>query len=305
MIKIISSLLNASLTVELAERWNSAVPHVTGIIVVFLFVLISILYYRRVMVNLKVDETPNGYALIIYTLIESVKGLVRDILGPEFEKITPYFIFLASYIFCSNMIGIFGLENPTGSITVTFSLGIITFIGMLVVGFRYQRISYLTNFTINISVKSKKKGKKIPIPVMINPMSIIGKITPLISISLRIWGNIFAGGMIMTLLYTVPMLGSQGTQALIDGPPDPLMLLAALYVPPLVAFFDILSGSIQTMVFMFLTMIYWTLEKGEGEPEVKPQEATSFIVNEKTKTKKQTTKTKNQNQKKTKTNLNV
>ncbi len=249
------------------------------------------------MINLKPDQAPSGYALIIFTMIESVKGLVRDILGPEFEKVTPYFIFLASYIFCSNMIGIFGFENPTGSITVTFSLGIITFIGMLVVGFRYQRISYLKNFTINISVKSKKTGDKKTIPVMINPLEIIGKITPLISISLRIWGNIFAGGMIMTLLYTIPMLGSQGVDALKNGPSDPFMLLAALYVPPLVAFFDILSGSIQTMVFMFLTMIYWTLEKGEPEQEQKKQEATSFIVNE-------NTENTNKNNK-TKTNLNL
>ncbi len=280
--KIISSLLNAGLADELSLRWDNAVPHLTGIVVVFVFILISILYYRKAMINLKPDETPTGYALIIFIMIENIKGLVRDILGPEFEKITPYFIFLASYIFCSNMIGIFGFENPTGSITVTFSLGIITFIGMLVIGFRYQRISYLKNFTINISVKSKKTGKENKIPVMINPIEIIGKITPLISISFRIWGNIFAGGLIMTLLYTVPMLGSQGVDALKNGPPDPLMLLAALYIPPLIAFFDILTGSIQTMVFMLLTMIYWTLEKGEGEEKPKPHEASSFIVNDNT-----------------------
>lgn len=245
------------------------------------------------MVNLEVGQSPSGYALIIYTMIESIKGLVRDILGPEFEKITPYFIFLASYIFCSNLIGIFGIENPTGSVTVTFSLGIITFIGMLVVGFRYQRISYLKHFTFAISVKSKKTNKKRSIPVMINPMEVIGKITPLISISLRLWGNIFAGGLIMSLLYIIPMLGSQGVTALQNGPPDPFMLLAAIYVPPLIAFFDILTGGIQTMVFIFLTMIYWTLEKGENEEEENhlEQEASSFIVNEKTKTKKKQTKT--------------
>ncbi len=234
------------------------------------------------MVNLKPDEAPSGYALIIFSMIESIKAMVRDVLGPEFEKITPYFLFLVAYIFCSNMIGIFGFENPTGSITVTFSLGIITFIGMLVVGFRYQRISYLKEFTVNVSVKSKKTGEKKTIPVMINPIEIMGKVTPLISISFRLWGNIFAGGLIMTLLYSVPMLGSQGTAALKDGPPDPLMLISVLYVPPLIAFFDILTGSIQTMVFLLLTMIYWTLEKGETNEEKHPQEASSFVVNDRT-----------------------
>lgn len=234
------------------------------------------------MVNLKPDEAPSGYALIIFSMIESVRGMVRDILGPEFDKVTPYFLFLASYIFCSNMVGIFGIENPTGSVTVTFSLGVVTFIGMLVIGFRYQRISYLKQFTVNISIKSKKTGKKRKIPIMINPIEILGKITPLISISFRIWGNIFAGGMIMTLLYSVPMLGAQGTDALINGPPDPFMLIAALYIPPLAAFFDILTGSIQTMVFLLLTMIYWTLEKGEPEEEKLPNEASSFITKDKT-----------------------
>jgi F-type H+-transporting ATPase subunit a len=124
-----------------------------------------------------------------------VRSLVVDILGKRLEKLTPYFVFLMSYLLLSNTIGILGLANPTGSLTVTLSFGLVMFIGTFVIGFRYQKLSYLTRFCA--CVKSKKTGKHYP--VMINPLNIIEVITPLISISFRLWGNIFAGGVVLTL----------------------------------------------------------------------------------------------------------
>ena len=53
--------------------------------------------------------------LIIQMLIAYIRALVVEILGLKLEKLTPYFLYLFSYILLSN------------------------FIGLFVIGFRYQK----------------------------------------------------------------------------------------------------------------------------------------------------------------------
>jgi F-type H+-transporting ATPase subunit a len=138
-------------------------------------------YYFKLR-KFKVNEAPTGYVLAVQMYIEYVRVLVVDIMGKRFEKLTPFFLFLMSYLLCCNLIGIAGFAYPTSSLTVTLSLGLVMFIGTFVIGFRYQKLSYLTRFCINY--KSKKTGKHYPI--MINPLNLIEVVTPLISISFRL-----------------------------------------------------------------------------------------------------------------------
>lgn len=238
------------------ERFmDGARPQILTIFVVFfILALCTILYFlkqRRYSVN----EAPKGFVLAVDIYIGYIRSLVIEILGPKFEKITPYFLFLMSYILLSNIIGIVGLENPTSSLTVTLSMGLVTWIGTFVIAFKYQKLSYLKTFTFKIKTK---KGKKIP--VMINPLEVISAITPLISISFRLWGNIFAGSLVISLWFyfmgfiskSVPVIGI-------------LNLLAGITAAPIHAYFDLLCGCIQALVFTLLTMVYWTLAKGEQE----------------------------------------
>ncbi|GHU33064.1 hypothetical protein FACS1894166_07700 [Bacilli bacterium] len=149
---------------------------------VFVLLLAAVLVYYKKLKHIPANMAPHGYVLIIQIYVEYIRGLVVDILGKRLEKLTPYFVFLMSYLLLSNTIGILGLANPTGSLTVTLSFGLVMFIGTFVIGFRYQKLSYLTRFCINI--KSKKTGHHYPI--MVNPLKIIEVVTPLISISFRL-----------------------------------------------------------------------------------------------------------------------
>jgi F-type H+-transporting ATPase subunit a len=152
--------------------------------IAFVLVVIStcfLIYYFKLK-KIKVNEAPGGYVLMVQIYVEYVRNLVVEILGKRFEKITPYFIFLLTYLGLSNITGIIGLENPTSSLTVTLTLGLIMFIGTFAIGFRYQKLSYITRYTFNI--KSKKTGKHYGI--FINPLELAGMISPLISISFRL-----------------------------------------------------------------------------------------------------------------------
>lgn len=231
-------------------------PQILSIAVVLTILLIAFIVYYVKLKKVKQNQAPHGYVLAVQMYVSYIRGLVIDILGPEFEKITPFFIYLFSYILLSNVIGIFGLENPTTSLTVTISMGLVMFIGCFVVGFKYQKISWLKKFTICINLKGKK------IPVMINPSEVISQFTPLISISFRLWGNIFAGSLVTGLWFyftayisrNIPFIGM-------------FNLIGGLTAAPIHMYFDLLCGVVQALVFTLLTMVYWSLEKGNQQPK--------------------------------------
>lgn len=240
----------------------------TIFVVLAILATCMIVYYVK-QKKYKVNEAPKGFVLLVDMYVGYIRSLVIEILGPKFEKLTPYFLYLMSYILLSNIIGIIGLENPTSSLTVTLSMGIVTWIGTQVVAFKYQKLSYLKTFTFGIK---NKKGNKIPL--MINPLEVISCITPLISISCRLWGNIFAGGLVVSLWFYFLGYVSRNVPALAM-----FNLLAGLTVAPIHLYFDLLCGCIQALVFTLLTMVYWTLAK--GEEAVEQSESNVVVIDKK------------------------
>ena len=233
-------------------------PQIISIVVVTLILTFFSLIYFFSLKKQKIDEVPHGFVLLIQIYVSFIRNLVIDILGVKGEKLTSFFLYLFSYICLSNLIGIIGLTNPTSSLTTTVSLGLMMWFGVFFIGFKYQKISYLKNFCYCLKIKNIK------IPLTINPLEIVSCISPLISLSLRLWGNVFAGGLIVSLWFyltnrifeKVPIIGI-------------INILGGLTVAPLHAYFDLLCGVIQTLVFVLLTMVYWTLAKGENNLQEK------------------------------------
>lgn len=212
-------------------------------------ILIGIFIYYFKLKRLQPNQAPSGYVLIVEMLVLNFSKLTVELLGKRYEKITPYFLMLMLYISVSNFLGLLGLTPPTGSLTVTASLGLVTFIGTIYMGFRHQRLSYLKNYAIKVKIKGKE------IPVMINPLSFISEVAPLLSISMRLWGNIFAGTMVMGLLYSFVQFIFSSVDPTVVG-----LLLGSVFggiiAPVFHAYFDIMIGLIQAYVFVMLTYTY-------------------------------------------------
>jgi F-type H+-transporting ATPase subunit a len=150
-------------------------------IVVTTLVLITLFVIYNIKLKKQKEYLPlSGYIFCFQIYIEFIHNMVTEILGKKFEKITPFFIYLFSYILLSNIISIFGITNPTSSISVTLSLGLVTFFGIYVVGFKYQKLSFLKKYTLNLKIKNKS------IPIMVNPINLVSQFAPLISISFRL-----------------------------------------------------------------------------------------------------------------------
>ncbi len=164
------------------------------------------------------------------TLVElGVDTLINFVEGAMGKKGARHYInyigALFLYIFICNTSGIFGLRPPTADYGTTLCLALISFVMIEYADIRYNKLKMV-------------KGLFEPFPLFF-PMNVISIFSTPLSMSLRLFGNILGGTVLMALYYgMLPWFAKLGVPA-------------ALHV-----YFDIFSGAIQTYVFCMLTVTF-------------------------------------------------
>lgn len=148
------------------------------------------------------------------------------------------FIFIA---LCNTASLIPGLDEPTRDINTTLAVGIISFIYVQAVAIKTRGI---TSYTKDLFQ---------PFFVMF-PLNVIGKLSSIISISFRLFGNIF-GGAVITKLYFSSIRGSFFLE--LFGMFSGINFL-------IIAFFTLFEGMLQAFVFAILTLTYISISTQEG-----------------------------------------
>jgi F-type H+-transporting ATPase subunit a len=203
------------------ELWITT-THVS-ILIVDLVLLIFFLATKRKMK--KPAQVPKGLQNVAELIVEMLDNMVKGSLGGNAHKFANYVGCIFIFILVSNISGVFGLRPPTADYGVTLPLGLLSF---LIIQFN--------------NIKHNKWGaaKSLldPIPLFL-PVNIIGEVAVPISLSLRLFGNVLSGTVMMALVYgLLPIFLKLG-------------LPAVLHV-----YFDLFAGAIQTYVFCMLTMTY-------------------------------------------------
>lgn len=206
-----------------------------SLIIVIAALLIFAIAANRTIKKANPYEKPKGFQNIIEILVESIDNFVISTMGRKHgPKFANYIGTLACFILLSNLSGLFGLRAPTADYGVTLPLGIITFVMIQFNGFKHQKMG-------------KVKSWFEPIPLFL-PINIIGELATPISLSLRLFGNIVSGSVMLGLVYgLIPKVAT-------------LIWPAALHV-----YLDVFSGAIQTYVFCMLTMTFVSDTFGEEE----------------------------------------
>ena len=217
---------------------------------VYVIILITlILAVAIILLSKKIDqadplEKPTGIIVPVLWAFETVYNTVRSNVGEKYaERLTPYVIVLWAYIFVSNIISLFGLSSPTANLSVTLLLAFITWVLIQIVELKFQGLGgYLHSFLE-------------PIPVML-PMNIFGKFSTMVSMSLRLFGNILCGGIMMQLIYSFCQFLSDKIVGLFTATDGSVFNFVAPILSPLLhAYFDLFAGFIQTLVFVTLTIV--------------------------------------------------
>lgn len=180
-------------------------------------------------------EAPGTFVNILELLVQALDNLVISNMGKKHgPKFANYIGTLAVFILLSNLSGLFGLRAPTADYGVTLPLALITFVLIQYNGFKYQKLG-------------KVKGWFEPI-FLFFPINIIGEFATPVSLSLRLFGNILSGSVMLGLVYGLL--------------PKVLTLVWPAFLH---AYLDVFSGAIQTFVFCMLTMVFVADAIGEEE----------------------------------------
>lgn len=216
---------------------------------VYVIILLTVLLGAAIVwLSRKVEEAdplaaPKGVITPVLLGVETVYRAVKDNVGEKTaDSLTPYILVLWVYIFTSNIISLFGLPSPTANLSVTLLLAIITWLLIQITELKYQGFGgYMHSFLE-------------PLAVML-PMNIVGKFSIMISMSVRLFGNIMCGGIMMQLIYSATQILSDTIASWFGAKGNVFNFMAPIITPVLHAYFDLFAGFIQTLVFVTLTMV--------------------------------------------------
>ena len=235
------------------SQWINKLLHdlpseIYGSIIVLIIVLIlSLIVFFKVK---KTDPLakPKGIVHLSEILVTKIDGMVESMMGKKFLRrgMGGYFTAIAVYIVLGFTLGLLGLPTPMVNLIVPVSLGTLTIILVHATAVRANKWRYFKRFVEPV--------------FFFLPINIISTFAPLISLSLRLFGNALAGWTIMNLLYW----GSGLLANVIYGgfiPTGPSSLLVTpILAPFLHMYFDLFGAFIQTLVFVSLSMIFISQE---------------------------------------------
>lgn len=195
--------------------------HVSVLIVMAVILLFAVAANRKLR---HASQVPDGFQNLVELLVEKLDQMVLSGMGSYAGKFANYIGTIFLFIFISNISGLFGVRAPTADYGVTLPLGLITFGIIQYNNLKYQKAKAFT-------------GLFQPLPLLF-PINLIGEIAVPFSLSLRLFGNVLSGTVLMSLIYTL------------------LSPIAIVWPGFLHLYFDVFSGAIQTYVFCMLTMVF-------------------------------------------------
>lgn len=180
-------------------------------------------------------KVPGKKQVVAEAIVGWIYKYTRENMGEENEGFAPYIGSIFGFILCASAFGLFGFRPVTADLNVTFALSGLTFI--LIQSSAIRRLG----------VRGRLREMCDPYPFMF-PLKILEDLTLPVSLSLRLFGNIL-GGMIVVELWMHLMEFLSGLMS--DVP-----FLRAITVLPLNGFFDMFEPAIQTYIFTMLTMVF-------------------------------------------------
>jgi len=219
--------------------------------------VIGVLCILSIIVSFKARKAdplkkPKGILFIFETLVNLFDGLVNDLMGPRFKGFGGFIMAIACYLFLSFIWGLTGLPSPTSYLAVPLSLGLTTFVMIHATSIKYTKWKYFKRYID-------------PFPVFL-PINLISMWAPVLSLTMRLFGNALAGMTLMSIIYYGLEQLSGVVFSFIDGWAK-YVILAPFITPIFHCYFDLFSGLIQTVVFIFLSMIFISNEAPEDELE--------------------------------------
>jgi F-type H+-transporting ATPase subunit a len=199
------------------------------LLVAFLLIALFVLLRSRLSV-----DSPNALQHSFEAVEGFVLGQSREIIGEHSDPYTAFFAILFIFILICNLIGLIpGFESPTGFPEVPLGCAICAFLYYHTQGFKHAGIKYLMHF-FGPPMEGMPLIAKILLALLMLPIEIVSHFARLLSLTVRLWANIFAGDLITLVFFSMIPIG----------------------VPIIFSGLHIVVAVLQAYVFMLLSIIY-------------------------------------------------
>jgi F-type H+-transporting ATPase subunit a len=200
-------------------------------LLVFLFLVLMFALLRA---RLSV-ETPGSVQHTFELLHGFVNGQSEEIIGHHSEGFTPFLAALFVFILISNLIGLIpGFESPTASPEVPFGCAMLAFLYYHAQGVRKKGIVHYAAHFLGPSDSSIPIAIRIPLAILMLPIEIISHLARVLSLTIRLWANMFAGELVIMAFFSMIAIG----------------------VPIIFLGLHIFVALLQTYIFVLLTTVY-------------------------------------------------
>ena len=223
-------------------------------ILLVVLVLLGARWYRK---HDALEEAPRGFAGIVEMLVTMVENdIIKDCVGKDYKRYSPYLLTAFFFIFISNLIGIVpffpGGANITGNIAVTFVLAMCTFFAVNVFGNKHYWKDIL--------------WPDVPLFLKVFPLmpliEIVGMFTKPFSLMVRLFANILAGHCMLIGVVSVVFLTAKMGVGLNAG-----LSVVAVVIGVFMDILELLVAFLQAYVFTMLSSVFIGLSRQEPENE--------------------------------------
>jgi F-type H+-transporting ATPase subunit a len=201
------------------------------------------LWARAKLTASSTDRVPTKIQLVWEVIVDAVQKQVEDSLGRVNPFVVPLAVALFFFILISNWLEVLPtqpnnihlLPSPTADTNLTYALAVLVIIGVWAYGIREKGLAgYLKHFLE-------------PFPWLL-PLNIIEELIKPVTLALRLFGNIFAGGIMLSLIGLIPFYANW-----------PFQVIWKL-------FDTMFLGFIQAFIFALLTVLYFGMAgAGHGD----------------------------------------
>jgi ATP synthase subunit 6 len=159
-----------------------------------LFVFFTLVFSLYLSAEYKATVLPNCWQSIVESIYIYVLGMVRDTIGSaDGDRYFPFIFVSFLFILACNLLGMIPYTfTVTSHILITFSLGMLTFLGINIIAFRKHGLHFFYFF-----VPQDAPGALIPFLFFIEVLSYVFRV---LSLSIRLFANMMAGHTLLKIL---------------------------------------------------------------------------------------------------------
>jgi F-type H+-transporting ATPase subunit a len=245
----------------LGLTWNLDTIWVT--VVAGLIVIGLGLWARSQLTKSTEDYVPTKLQLVWETIVTQVQTQVEENLGRVHPYVVPLAVALFFFILIANWLEVIPTElnknvhllpSPTADTNLTYAMAFLVIAGVWGFGIRQRGLwGYLKHF-YGQSIFPEKPLVDVPIRIVFTFLNVLEELVKPITLALRLFGNVFAGGIMIALI------GSLVSLVVVHIPVGGFFAAVLGVIWKL--FDTMFLGGLQAFIFALLTVLYFGMAGG-------------------------------------------